>query len=225
MKTMVFTLSRDNYKPLRDITSLNKIEYCQKHGYSFEERNDNFHFPQPGFEKIYRMLELLVQNKCDILYWCGTDTLITNFNIKITDLIDAEHDFFISTDVNDINADSFIVKNTICGREFLSKILNLYPQYQHDVWAEQRCIINLINQEECYKNITKIVPQKTLNSYDYSIYSESCCFGALDRFRKRQDCYGNDGQWSKGDFLIHWPGTDLNQRLELAHKYLPLILK
>ena len=54
MKTMIFTLSRDNYKSLRDITSPNKIEYCQKHGYIFQERNDNFKFENLGFEKIYR---------------------------------------------------------------------------------------------------------------------------------------------------------------------------
>lgn len=222
---MVFTLSRDNYKSLRDITSLNKKEYCQKHGYSFEERNDNFYFPNLGFEKIYRALELLVQNKCDILYWCGTDTLITNYNIKITDLIDVEHDFFIATDANHINADSFVIKNTIDGKTFLSKILDLYSQYQYHEWAEQQCIIDLVTQDEYFKKITKIVPQKTLNSYDYSIYPDSNFLGALDKLKNKQDYYGNDGQWSNGDFIIHWPGTNLNQRLELARKYLPLILK
>jgi hypothetical protein len=64
-----------------------------------------------------------------------------------------------------------------------------------------------------------------INSYDYSIYPDSNFLDALDRFRNKQDYYGNYGQWESGDFLIHWPGTNLNQRLELARKYLPLILK
>jgi hypothetical protein len=225
MKTMIFTLSRDNYKSLRDITSPNKIEYCQKHGYIFQERNDNFKFENLGFEKIYRILEILEEKQCDILYWCGTDTLITNYNIKITDLIDIEHDFFIATDANNINADSFIIKNTIDAREFFLRIINSYPQYAHHCWAEQQVIIDLITQNEHYKNITKILPQKIINCYDYSIYPNSNFSGAIDRLRNKQDFYGNYGQWEKGDFLIHWPATNLDQRLNLTKKYIPLIIK
>lgn len=225
MKTMIFTLSRSNYKSLRDITSPNKIEYCEKHRYSFEERNENFRYPNLGFEKIYRCLELLLENKCDILYWCGTDTLITNYNIKITSLIDTEHDFFIAADANNINADSFIIKNTIDARAFFLKILNLYPNYAHHPWAEQQVIIDLLNKDEYFKKIAKILPQKMINSYDYSIYPDSNFLDALDKFRNRQDYYGNYGQWESGDFLIHWPGTNLDQRLNLTKRYIPLIIK
>jgi len=225
MKITVFTLSMDNYKLLRDITSLNKFEYCQKHNYSFIEKTSNFKFSNLGFEKIYSILELLNNNNCDILYWCGVDTLITNFNIKITDLIDTEHDFFISTDANNINADSFIIRNTIDSRAFFSKIIDLYPKYVYHEWAEQQAIIDILANDIYYSNITKILSQKKLNSYDYNIYPESNFLSALDKLKNKQDYYGNDGQWSKGDFLIHWPGTTLTKRLELAQQYLPLILK
>jgi mannan polymerase II complex MNN10 subunit len=225
MKIGVFTLSKDNYKSLRDITSLNKFEYCQKHNYLFIEKTSNFYFSNLGFEKIYSILELLNKQNCDIIYWCGVDTLITNFNIKITDIIDTEHDFFISTDANNINADSFIIKNTIDARSFFQKILDFYPQYVYHEWAEQQAIIDILGNDMYYNNITKILPQKKLNSYDYNIYPESNFLSALNRLKNKQDFYGNDGQWSEGDFLIHWPGTTLNQRLELAQKYLPLTLK
>lgn len=228
MKIKIFTLSQDNYKSLRNITSANKLEYCEKHNYSFEERTSDFKFSNLGFEKIYRCLELLENNKCDILYWCGVDTLITNFNIKITDLIDVEHDFFISTDANNINADSFVIKNTIDSRIFFKRIIDLYPQYANDAWAEQQVIIDILAQDDYFKKITKILPQKMINSYDYSLYPASNFHGSpesLTHFRLGQDYYGNNGQWSQGDFLIHWPGTILPQRIHLTNKYIPLIIK
>jgi len=228
MKIKIFTLSQDNYKSLRDITSANKSEYCEKNDYSFEERISDFKFSNLGFEKIYRCLELLENNKCDILYWCGVDTLITNFKIKITDLIDVEHDFFISTDANNINADSFVIKNTIDSRALFKKIIESYPQYSNDAWAEQQVIIDILAQDDYFKKITKILPQKMINSYDYSLYPASNFRGSsesLTHFRLGQDYYGNDGQWSEGDFLIHWPGTVLPQRILLTKKYIPLIIK
>jgi hypothetical protein len=227
MKTTVFTLSRDNYKPLRDITSLNKIEYCKRHNYSFEERLSDFKFSNLGFEKIYRSLELLENNKCDLLYWCGVDTLITNFSIKITDLIDTEHDFFVSTDANNINVDSFVIKNTKNSKEFFSNIISLYPKYANDAWAEQQVIIDLIAQHEHIKKMTKILPQKMINSYDYRLYPESNFHGStnsLSHYRQGKDFYGNNGQWSQGDFLIHWPGTTLEQRMHLAKIYSAAII-
>jgi hypothetical protein len=154
--------------------------------------------------------------------------LITNFNIRILDLLDIEHEFFISTDANNINADSFIIKNTIAARDFFENIIDLYPKYKDHGWAEQQVIIDLLKENENFNRITKILPQKTINSYDYSLYPDSNFHGSQDsltHFKLRQDYYGNNGQWSQGDFLIHWPGTILPQRINLTKKYIPLIIK
>ncbi|MEK6884300.1 MAG: hypothetical protein AABY22_32010, partial [Nanoarchaeota archaeon] len=105
-KIIVYTLFDEKYYELANITCPNKVEYCNKHGYGFSYRKDKFLYTHLGFEKIHRILEIFENEECDILYWCGADTLITNFNIKITDLIDEEHDFFICGDANGINADS-----------------------------------------------------------------------------------------------------------------------
>jgi len=65
----------------------------------------------------------------------------------------------------------------------------------------------------------KIVPQRTINSYNYDLYP-----GSIPHVYKK-DLLGNDGQWQSGDFLIHWPGIPLAQRLVLAQDMLKQVIK
>jgi hypothetical protein len=61
----------------------------------------------------------------------------------------------------------------------------------------------------------KIVPQRYLNAYQNSLYPHQGIY----------DCLGNDGTWQHGDWLIHWPGTQLETRLQLANIYLAKVVK
>jgi hypothetical protein len=242
MRVIVLTLWTGNYAPLAQITSKNKKEYCDLHGYTFVEKTSDFKFEHTGFEKIYQALQLLKNNECDLLLWCGTDTFITNYKIKITDLIDDEHDFFVTTDANAINSDCFIIKNTPKAIEFFQEIIANYNRYIRHLWAEQQAIIELTHiihdenfvvcKENCgkpkYAHITKILPQHTINSYNYKMYPYHNFHGtpaSIAHYQKGQDFYGNRGQWQPGDFMIHWPGTILDHRINLANEYNQYIVK
>jgi hypothetical protein len=242
MRVILLTLWTGNYAPLAQITSKNKKEYCDLHGYTFIEKTSDFKLPNVGFEKIYQALQLLKNNECDLLFWSGTDTLITNYKIKITDLIDNKHDFFIATDANDINSDSFIIKNTPKAIEFFQEIINLYHKYINHGWAEQQAIIELAHivhnenfipcNENCgkpkYADITKILPQYMINAYNYKMYPTHNFNGNQERlmhYQQGQDFYGNRGQWQSGDFMIHWPARTLEQRINLANEYSNYIIK
>jgi hypothetical protein len=63
-----------------------------------------------------------------------------------------------------------------------------------------------------YRNIIKIVPQRTMNSYDYKIYGVE----GIDQ------C-GESGQWHEGDFVIHFPALPNTARIQLMKQYTPLI--
>lgn len=242
MRVIVFTLwSGSNYAPLAEITSKNKKEYCEKNKYTFVEKTSNFKFKHLGFEKIYRSLEFLKNNESDLIFWCGTDTLITNYQIEITDLIDDKHDFFISTDANEINSDSFIIKNTSKAIEFFQEIIDLHDKYVRHPWGEQYALIDLVHTPHNeyyvpsnenilpkYGSITKILSQHMINSYNYTIYPESNFNGSSNstkHYRQGKDYYGNRGQWKQGDFMIHWPGKSLGERLYLANHYSQYIIK
>jgi hypothetical protein len=72
-------------------------------------------------------------------------------------------------------------------------------------WFDQQCVIDTY---VTYKDIIKLVPQKYINSYDYRMYGVAGI-----------DMLGNNGQWEKGDWVIHWPGLDNKLRIQLAQKF------
>jgi hypothetical protein len=231
MNIGLVTIYTDHIKELAKITvEYNKRRYCRKHNYDLIIKKDNFILSHYGFEKIRLIIELLKTNKYDWLFWCGSDTLITNFNIKIEDLIDNNYHFIIANDVWDWNADSFLIRNSLEAIGFFEEVLSLKDTYVDEnnnardfgkrlpdggarAWGEQGVMVDL---KEKYATITKEVPQKVLNSYLYKMYPSPW-------HQKGLDCKGNDGTWSDGDFLVHWPGMSDDLRLQLALQFIPLV--
>lgn len=224
--------SDDNYRVLADLTwHKNKLPYAERHGYVAFNQTENFvtrssKYGMSGFEKIH--LSKTVLDNCpeiEWLWWTGTDSIVTNYNIKIEDKVDNDYDFMICVDVNGINADSFLVKNSEQGRSFLQAVLDLEPQFNHYWDTEQRAIAYLLGfpgtgepgwpfgdqlaVAEPYRNIVKILPQRHMNSFYYKIY----------HYVDQRDKLGVDGNWQSGDWLLHWPGTDLKNRLQLYQQF------
>ena len=81
-----------DYQPLADYTwTKNKLEYTERHGYAAYCKTDDFRLPknQVGGEKLRLFREYFDSNPgVEWIWWLETDTLITNFNTKIEDLID-----------------------------------------------------------------------------------------------------------------------------------------
>jgi len=222
----VLSLNDANYQPLADITwTQNKKIYCDRHGYEGMLKTNKFmggNNPTAtstkipiGFERIFWMLDLMIERP-DInwFWWTGTDSMITNHTIKFEDKIIPEYDLIISTDCHEINNDSFLMKNSEWSRGYLQRIINVMPEYSIHHWFEQQAMIDTRLSKENVDKI-KIVPQRYLNSYQNSLYPH----------QSKYDCLGNDGTWQQGDWLIHWPGTLLEKRLELASYYLGQVVK
>ena len=213
MNIAVVSLNNQGYQPLADLTwDQNKALYAERHGYAYACKTDNFYNVNIGFEKIWFLRDML-EGYPDIewIWWTGCDTLITNFTIKLEDIIDNNYHFIIATDCNDINADSFLIRNSPEGRAYIQMIIGQYPLYYNHNWAEQQVMIDTYEDN---KDIIKIVPQKTFNSYDCKLYPTQA---AVDR-------HGNSSDWTKGDLLIHWPGTSLPHRMQLAQYYLTQVV-
>jgi hypothetical protein len=72
---------------------------------------------------------------------------------------------------------------------------------------------------EQYKDIViKLVPQRTMNSYNYSLYKGWGPEPMLDKL-------GNVGDWQIGDFAIHWPAQSLEFRLQAFDYYSQFIIR
>jgi hypothetical protein len=227
------------YKPLADQTwDGNKVLYAQRHGYAYHARTGDWVTKQPnglmtGFEKIYLAKQTLEDHpEYEWIWWTGTDTMVTNFSTRLEERCNNAYHFIVCVDINGINADSFLVRNTPEGRGFLDAILEREDEYMQFWDTEQRCIGNLlglpgtgdpgwpepqdVKVNDKYKDIVKVYPQRYMNSFNYQIYGNT--------YSHSRDKMGYDGNWCFGDWLVHWPGTQLPMRLELANAYKQVII-
>jgi len=203
----------DGYAKLADLTwYANKKLYADYWKYPTHIKTSGFQYVV-SYEKIKFMLDVMKEHpEYDWLYWAGTDTLITNFYIKLESFIDENYHIVMAKDINDINADSFMLKNSPESREFFEYIWTLAPKYNSHMWWEQQAMIDSMPK---YKHLFKIVPQKTFNSFLYKQLYWNIYHSSIDKT-------GHDGQWEPGDFLLHVPGSGL-PKLEILQQFTGLV--
>ena len=228
IKIAVLTGHQDAYVPLVCSTIYrNKAQYCLKHGYDLrvlrgtrpEFADDKAHAGGFSWSRLAEMLDLVVSGNYEWVWCVGADTLVTNFNLKLEELTKntKAHLMICGERVAPIQADSFLVRNSIGGAEYLRDIISERRNYARHPWVENQAMIDRRNQ---HSSITEIVPQWRLNSYDYSQF-----YHLGDQYRMGTDCYGNRGQWVHGDFLIHWAGVSMAERAKLCSKYEGLVVR
>jgi len=199
-KICLASIHTQDMEPLAKITwDQNKKLYCEKKGYDFRIKKQ----PEPyqGFDKILFLETIVNEGKHDWIFWCDCDTLVTNFEKNIEDLIDNEYHFLLTKDWNDINGGVFLFKTSPEGLKYFyhikEKMYEYASQNTYKFGEEQTAMIKTCDDPQ-FKNIVKILPQRTMNSYPYDkVYGHPN--GYLDKL-------GFNGNWEKGDFMIHIPG-------------------
>lgn len=208
--------SGDAYTQLANLTwHQNRKLYAEKHGYDAIEQTDNPNNMNLGFQKIALLKDILSQGNHDLLHWSGTDTMITNFSIPLTEFLYEGYHVVIATDFNGIQSDSFVIRNTMEGRAWLKMIMDKMPEYLSHPFLEQGVMMETHQQ---YQHIVKVVPQRFLNSYHYPLYYHK---GA----KNNCDAMGFNGQWYPGDFLIHAPDQPMNIRYDVFNQVMPMVIK
>ena len=227
-------LHDQNYQKLADLTwTDNKVKYAKLHGYRTFCKTDNFkENASIGFQKIWYIRELMdLHPEIEWFWWTGTDTLITNFGTRIEDRIDQRYHVIIAVDVNGINADSILIRNSEKSRIYLDQVISLeqesYQYWDTEQWAMAKALgfpgtgdplwpsgSNLIVNDQ-FRDTVKIVPQRYMNSFNYQLY----------HYTDHRDKLGWDGNWQLGDWLIHWPACSLEYRIQLAEFYREYIIQ
>lgn len=205
------TMHDDNYAELAAETwDNNKVKYAEKHGYAYIAKTENFYGIPPGFEKVQFLIDLLdAYPDTEWIWWTGTDSMVTNFNVKVEDKVIAEADIVMSADFNFIiNCDSILVRNTAASKAWLQSIMDAMPEYHNHQYKEQQFMIDTIDTAEA---VISLQPQNHMNSYEYKCYKV-----APWNYQQETDVNGDRGQWEPGDWLVHWPGTQPNERLALV---------
>ena len=231
MKIALLTFYTKEYQKLADIILPNKEEYCKKRGYEHIVKigpftNRGLYY---AIDRLLYLHDLLfVQNHdVDAVWVLNVQSLITNYNKKIEDLITEpliiqkdlqpgqtvvtkEYDFFFSRDVGGCNAGSFIVRKTDWSRSWIQLITTLAPNIGH-VHHEQ-WVMELYHKQPQWINLIKILPQNLLNSYLYTYYAPNWN-------------ENTPGHWQSGDLALSFPGMDLNKRMVEIPKHFDKIIK
>jgi len=210
----VASINLDNYQDLADLTDAPKREYCERYGYQFFVLKEKKYSDCMGFNKIGYVLDLFKQNPdIEWLLFSECDATITNLTIPMTDKIDDDYHFIVPVDRLNINSGNFLARNSEQGRAYLEMIMSMEPEYKDKEWAEQQAIIDTIDNS---LDVVKIVEQKYMNSYIQAPY---------DYCDIRIDILGNSGEWSSGDWIVHWPGLHKPLRMDQAQKMLTQIVR
>jgi len=123
---ITFTTFTNNDNNDRLTSCLNSHEkYCKKHGYKYELCNNVDKNILYNSQKISQVKNILDNgNDKTVCVWINGSTLITNNNIKIIDFISLmeDKDILVSRDIDNINLDIMIIKNTEWSKYFISNL-------------------------------------------------------------------------------------------------------
>ena len=241
---VVTSVHNEVFEPLAEWTLYkNKQMYCDKHGYTLHYATDGgdevsgFKLtakgpPVPdtqvpmGWGKIYLMKKAMEKfPDADWIFNADCDTMITNMEIKLEDIISnythSNTHILIPSDCSGINCGVMMVRNSPIGRAFLDTIIVGQPLYRHWYLYENQLIQDMVygtyfwDEEQksggsCWSDVTNVLHQRVMNSYDYKNLP------LLKDRPSHNDIWGKSGQWQEGDFMIQWPATSLEYRINAA---------
>ena len=215
MKLALFTQHFPNYQSLADLAVPNHEEYCIRHGYQHivhqgAYANPNWYY---GFQKIQYILDLFYDpakvgatESPDLVWSLNLPSVITNMTIPVTEYLqDSNADFWITKDCHDINGGSLVVRKSEWSKRWLEFIIANEPIYKNHCWFEQKVMIDHWQNPE-WKSRISILHQRLINSYVYQLYPPWNS--------------GTIGDWRRGDLVLSFPGTNLEQRLKLVEETL-----
>lgn len=226
MLVKVATLCSWDCRKLGKITNPNKQQYCDSYGYKYAlkttgifksiKRLNKLGWHYPVFERWRYFLSVL--ETCDAVFCLGADVLITNHNIKLENILNKNKSFIICADAVGLQTDVMLIKNTLKTKKLIKELLEIQDKFSNYNFLDQTALESLVPK---YSNIVSILPQRAMNSFDYTTLKS--WYGTNPNYEKAIDINGSDGQWKMGDFILHTPGLPIDKKIEILKSYLPLV--
>jgi hypothetical protein len=144
----VLTHSSSDYWELNSITAPTKLAYCLRYQYQFVMRYCHW------CVRTESMADALRQ--CDWLWFTGADVMIMNHCVDVAQHIDNNYCMVAVKDWNDLNNDSFLLRNCERSIAFLREV----GQRNH-LYSDQDAMVELIREGfPC-----KFIDKRLINSY------------------------------------------------------------
>lgn len=149
------------------------------------------------------MAERLIKTgKYDWIWWLDFDTLVTNTDIKVTDVIEEELrnvtnpdaiDYLTTYDCNGYNSGSFLVRGHERSLKLIRDSFAIHDEAKKEDkhMSEQDATVQLLKDDKAMAETVHQVPQWKLNAFPQEIA-----------------CFDDSGQaWEHGTFIIHFAGA------------------
>jgi hypothetical protein len=227
-RTLIITGSTPDMFPVLDLTLASKQTYAGKHGYDFLvkrkwEGSSKYHFKQYenhllgyhkpglgilGFMRVVICFEQL--RDYDVVMWLDGDSVVTNSEITVEEMIREDGVFYASTDWStgskSFSTGNFIVKRHKQTNFVFEKFLEYSKPNIGHVLQEQITLNQLyMSHIPDIKNILRVLPRRYLNSVPR--VQEK-----MNTWRLREKI---EEPWTPECFIAHLTGLTSEERIEI----------
>lgn len=191
----IVSLYDENMMEIGRVTSRNKFEYCEKHGYSFHLITHNLREGLAAYSKAPLILSILQFH--DWVVWIDADALIMNFNTRLETYLDDCSSLIIGSEWNGINAGVFFLRNCAWSITFMKKTMEV-PREGLQFFDQSQMAKVIAEDPEAVHRVKVIRLKQSGGEGDFNCYpTENRCFPRHEAFQ----------YFDHGDFIAHFVGS------------------
>jgi mannan polymerase II complex MNN10 subunit len=202
------TISRSRTKtvsiasPMLNMSKAIHSDYARRHGYDLIVDYET-HTDRSVVWWKFNMAERLIKSaKYDWIWWLDFDTLITNTDIKLANIIEEELknttnpeaiDYILTHDCNGLNAGSFVFRGHERSLKLIHDSYAMHDEAKKEDkhLSEQDTTVKLLKENQAIAETAHRVPQWKLNAFPQEIA-----------------CYDDSRRvWEHGMFVLHFAGA------------------
>ena len=178
------------------------IDYARRQGYDLFVDYESHTDRAVVYWKFNMAEKVIKTGNYDWVWWLDFDTLITNTEIKLTDIIEEELrnatdpdaiDYLVTHDCNGFNGGSFFIRGHERSLEFMHAAwaLDDEAKAKGEHLNEQDALSRLMQEDEAGAHRVRVMPQVKINAFP----DEIACF---DDEKK---------PWDKEMLVVHFAGA------------------
>jgi hypothetical protein len=210
MKTLILTGYDDAMAVIGDVTTPSKRAYAERQGYDFHCERDYDPASHPSWQKIRLFYDLLPLY--DAILWLDADTLVTNPEIRVEDLIGDHAGLTLSRDWSGCTEEdypkhfsmgNFVMTDSPESYRLLDLMGSRTRWANQPLW-EQQAMQEVYLYAPEIRPYVQILDRRAMNSVPWK---------------------GAESTWQPGDFVCHFTGIPNAQRLRDMAELFPGLIE
>lgn len=209
MKLAILDCHDQTYENIFKLCKKSKLKYCAIHNYEFIEfKFSNIKEYGPTWGRVFGIKENL--KNFDYIFYLDTDILLTNFDFKISDIIDNDYEIivgrmpdYVTGELNHISTSAILIKNS----EWSFNFLNL--------WLKQTQFINKpYHAKKEHENLSTL----GVGGLFYEQSAFHYLYDNQKEFREKikiiEGINDRESTYKKNSFLIHFARSPKEKRIK-----------